>query len=184
MVSYLNKDLPLYEISFQFFCPIDGISTSFMKRRIQLNRLSFLSSFPCTPTDVVVTTPILQASQYSVTLKSDLLLIKQQLRSKIWFNIGSPPCAHVTPDKTSTIRSLGPNGSGLVAAVTVMDDCSFYTVKCLPMGWVRSGLTSQMSSGSFPSSLYCWIGYWLGTCNLISVVALSTTFVSPVLSWI
>ena len=27
----------------------------------------------------------------------------------------------MTPDKTSTIRSLGPNGSGLVAAVTVME---------------------------------------------------------------
>ena len=56
----------------------------------------------------------------------------------------------MTPDKTSTIRSLRPNGSGSIAAVTVMDDCSFYTVKCLPMRWVRSGLTSQMSSSSFP----------------------------------
>ena len=69
--------------------------------------------------------------------------------SKIPFNIGSPPCAHVTPDKTSTVRSLGSSGSGSVA-VTVMDENSFGTVKGLPMGLVRSGSTSQMSSASFP----------------------------------
>ena len=33
-------------------------------------------------------------------------------------NIGSLPCPHVSPDKTSMIRSLGLNGSGSVAAVT------------------------------------------------------------------
>jgi hypothetical protein len=58
-------------------------------------------------------------------------------------NIGSPPCAHVTPDKTSTVR---PSAS----AVTVMDDNSFGTVRGLPAGLVRSGSTSQMSSASFP----------------------------------
>ena len=69
--------------------------------------------------------------------------------STIPFNIGSPPCAHVTPDKTSTIRSLGSSGSGSVA-VTVMDDNSLGTVKGLPVGLVRSGSTSQISSASFP----------------------------------
>ena len=68
---------------------------------------------------------------------------------KLLFNIGSPPCAHVTPDKTSTIRSLGSSGSGSVA-MTVMDEDSFGTVKGLPVGLVRSGSTSQMSSASFP----------------------------------
>ena len=55
----------------------------------------------------------------------------------------------MTPDKTSTVRSLGSSGSGSVA-VTVMDENSFGTVKGLPMGLVRSGSTSQMSSASFP----------------------------------
>ena len=76
--------------------------------------------------------------------------------SKIPFNIGSPPCAHVTPDKTSTIRSLGSSGSGTIAAATVMDENSFGTVKGLPMGLVRSGSTSQMSSASFPLNAPPW----------------------------
>ena len=76
--------------------------------------------------------------------------------STIPFNIGSPPCAHVTPDKTSTIRSLGSNGTGSVAAVTVMDESSFGTVKGLPMELVRSGSTSQMSSASFPLNAPPW----------------------------
>ena len=72
-------------------------------------------------------------------------------------NIGSPPCAHVTPDKTSTIRSLGSSGgSGTVTAVTVMDEDPFGTVKGLPMGLVRSGSTSQMSSASFPLNAPPW----------------------------
>ena len=73
-------------------------------------------------------------------------------------NIGSPPCAHMTPDKTSTIRSLGSSGaSGTVTAVTVMDENSFGTVKGLPMmGLVRSGSTSQMSSASFPLNAPPW----------------------------
>jgi hypothetical protein len=73
-------------------------------------------------------------------------------------NIGSPPCAHTTPDKTSTIRSLGSSGgSGTVTAVTVMDENSFGTVKGLPMmGLVRSGSTSQMSSASFPLNAPPW----------------------------
>ena len=69
--------------------------------------------------------------------------------SNMTFNIGSPPCAHVTPDKTSTIRSLGSSGSRSVA-MTVMDDNLSGTVKGLPVGLVRSGSTSQMSSASFP----------------------------------
>ena len=77
--------------------------------------------------------------------------------SIIPFNIGSPPCAHVTPDKTSTIRSLGSSiGSATVGAVTVMGEDSFGTVKGLPMGLVRSGSTSQMSSASFPLNAPPW----------------------------
>ena len=60
--------------------------------------------------------------------------------------IASPLSALITPDQTSTIRSLGSSGS---AAVTVVDDTSFGTVKG-PVGLVRSGSTSQMSSASFP----------------------------------
>ena len=60
--------------------------------------------------------------------------------------IGSPPSVHVTPDKSSTIRSLASTGS---AAVTVADDTSSGTLKG-PNGLVRSGSTSQMSSASFP----------------------------------
>ena len=73
-------------------------------------------------------------------------------------NIGSPPSAHMSPDKTSTIRSLGSSGaSGTVTAVTVMDENSFGTVKGLPMmGLVRSGSTSQMSSASFPLNAPPW----------------------------
>ena len=81
----------------------------------------------------------------------------EQPSSHVPFNIGSPPCAHVTPDKTSTIRSLGSSGgSGSVGGVTVMDENSFGTVKGLPMGLVRSGSTSQMSSASFPLNAPPW----------------------------
>ena len=64
----------------------------------------------------------------------------------------------MTPDKTSTIRSLGSSGSGTVVggAVTVMDESSFGTVRGLPMGLVRSGSTSQMSSASFPLNAPPW----------------------------
>lgn len=85
-------------------------------------------------------------------------------------SIGTPPCAHVTPDKTSTIRSLGSSGGTTVGStgVTVMgggsgdEDSSFGTVKGLssPMmmggGLVRSGSTSQMSSASFPLNAPPW----------------------------
>jgi len=81
----------------------------------------------------------------------------EQPSSNIPFNIGSPPCAHVTPDKMSTIRSLGSSGgSGPIAAATVMDEDSFGTVKGLPVGLVRSGSTSQMSSASFPLNAPPW----------------------------
>jgi hypothetical protein len=66
--------------------------------------------------------------------------------SQIPFNIGSPPCAHLIPDKTSTVRTLGQSGS----AVTMKDENLFGTVKGLPAGLVRSGSTSQISSASFP----------------------------------
>ena len=75
-------------------------------------------------------------------------------------NIGSPPSAHMSPDKTSTIRSLGSSGGSgtVVNAVTVMDEKnSFGTVKGSPMmGLVRSGSTSQMSSASFPLNAPPW----------------------------
>jgi hypothetical protein len=64
--------------------------------------------------------------------------------SRLPLMIGSPPSVHITPDKTSTIRSLGSIGS---AAVTVVDDSSSGTVKG-PL--LRSASTSQMSSASFP----------------------------------
>jgi hypothetical protein len=57
----------------------------------------------------------------------------------------------VTPDKTSTIRSLGSTGSGSRStAATVMDNNSFGTVKGSAGGLVRSGSMGQMSSASFP----------------------------------
>ena len=59
--------------------------------------------------------------------------------------IGSPPCAHVTPDKKSTVRSLG----GFIGSGTVMDmdmDRSFGTVRGADLA--RSGSTSQFSATS------------------------------------
>ena len=104
--------------------------------------------------------PSLSASGYSQKRPSPLSNdFDEQPSSNIPFNIGSPPCAHVTPDKMSTIRSSGSTGgSGPITAVTVMDEDSFGTVKGLPTGLVRSGSTSQMSSASFPLNAPPWAG--------------------------
>jgi hypothetical protein len=60
--------------------------------------------------------------------------------------IGSPPCAHVTPDKKSTVRSLGGSiGSGSVGTVMDMDGL-FGTVRGADL--TRSGSTSQFSATS------------------------------------
>ena len=106
--------------------------------------------------------PSLSAFGYSQKRPSPLSSNKnndfdeQPLSNMPFNNIGSPPSAHMTPDKTSTIRSLGSSG-GTVTAVTVMDENSFGTVKGLPMmGLVRSGSTSQMSSASFPLNAPPW----------------------------
>ena len=57
-------------------------------------------------------------------------------------SIGSPPRAHVSPDKTSTIRSLASAGSG---SATVMN--SSITAEGVELA--RTGSTSQFSA-SFP----------------------------------
>ena len=110
--------------------------------------------------------PSLSAFGYSQKRPSPLSSNKnndfdeQPLSNMPFNNIGSPPSAHMTPDKTSTIRSLGSSGGSgtVVNAVTVMDEKnSFGTVKGSPMmGLVRSGSTSQMSSASFPLNAPPW----------------------------
>ena len=148
-----------YKISFDLSIQSTGSAPA--SRRDGSSLIGSASSLPSThfldvravflPTDVVVITSIHQAShwQHLVTLKTDLLLYQTTtLANHHWhpLNIGSPPCAHASPDKTSTIKSLGSNGSGSVASVTAMDENSFGPV----MGLVRLGSKSQMSIGSLP----------------------------------